>query len=242
MTAATVEPQAQVQHITQVADLPDEVKADLIKRRQNGETLAELRGAYPHVASEVIREVLPPANARERKARQSKDKKVTETTQGIGGRSGESKSEPKEKKAEEPKPAPAPRYVDKTEAGPLSDRVLAARKVLGRKDLSAALGISESATWRAEQDRIHPAEVEALTAALVKVDARIEAGEFKKAERGPKAKQPTKAELAHTIEVVTELLTTARGDKGISKANLVDAALAMLAVLAPPAQEAPATE
>jgi hypothetical protein len=55
MAAAIIqEPEApEVAHITQVEDLPDPVRADIVARRQAGETLAELktrfapRGAAP---------------------------------------------------------------------------------------------------------------------------------------------------------------------------------------------------
>jgi hypothetical protein len=111
MAAAVIqEPEApEAACITQVEDLPDPVRADIVARRQNGETLAELKTRFAHVDPAVIREVLPPANARERKAREAKSK-VTDTKQGVGGRSGEAKSEPKARQAN-PKPAPEPRYA-----------------------------------------------------------------------------------------------------------------------------------
>jgi hypothetical protein len=62
----------------------------------------------------------------------------------------------------------------------------------------------------------------------VKVEERIAAGEFKKEARQPKAAAPSKADLTHRVETVVELLRSARGDKGITKAALVDSALAML--------------
>jgi hypothetical protein len=226
MAAAVIqEPEApEAARITQVEDLPEPVRADIVARRQNGETLAELKTRFTHIDPAVIREVLPPANARERQQREAKSK-VTETKQGVGGRSGEAKSEPKAKQAE-PKPAPEPRYA--ADLGDLPERVAAARKVMGRKDLSAALGISESATWRAEQGRVHPGEVKPLTDALVAVEQRIAAGEFKKEERQPKAATPSKADLTHRVETVVEFIETVRSDKNVAKSALADGVLAIL--------------
>jgi hypothetical protein len=122
--------EAEPTRITQVEDLPEPVRADIVTRREAGETLAELKNRFGHVDPAVIREVLPPANARERKQREAKAK-VTEVKQGVGGRSGEAKSEPKAK--QEPKPAPTPRYVE--DPGDLPERTMAAREVMGRNDL-----------------------------------------------------------------------------------------------------------
>jgi hypothetical protein len=48
----------------------------------------------------------------------------------------------------------------------LSARVLAARERVGRKALAAHLGISQSACWRWERNKVHPgAELQALQAA-----------------------------------------------------------------------------
>ena len=59
--------------------------------------------------------------------------------------------------------------------------------------------------------------------------SRIEAGELPVLEpKAPGAKQPSKADLTHRVEVVVELLHSARADKGITKAALADSALAVL--------------
>jgi hypothetical protein len=124
MTAtATQEPEApEVARITQAEDLPDPVRADIIARRQAGETLAELKTRFGHVDPAVIREVLPPGNARERKA--------------------------KEAKAEVPKPEPAPRWVTGKDAEDLAERTLAARQVVGRNKLAELLSVTGSASRR----------------------------------------------------------------------------------------------
>jgi hypothetical protein len=103
---APVEPQA-----PEVAALSDDTRRELIALRDGGMTLAELKTRFPQLTGDQIRQVLPPANRREAKQREAKEAKakVTESTQGTGGRSGKAKSEPK---AEAPKPAPTPRYVE----------------------------------------------------------------------------------------------------------------------------------
>jgi len=230
MAAAVIqEPEApEATRITQVEDLPDPVRADIVARRQNGETLAELKTRFAHVDPAVIREVLSPANARERKAREAKEAKVTEVTQGTGGRSGKAKSEPKAPKAAEPKPEPKPRYAEGDEVVSLSERALACRQVMGRNALAETLDTTGSAVWRFEQGRIHPDEVKGLKAGLAVIEKRIAEGEFVKAEAAPKATTPTKADLLHRVEAVMELLASARKDKSVTKAALVDAALAVL--------------
>jgi hypothetical protein len=96
--------------------------------------------------------------------------------------------------------------------------------------------MSGSAVWRFEHRKTHPDEVEPLRAGLVRVEARVEAGEFTRPAREPKVKTSSRAELAHRLHVLAELLRTARGDRSISKAALVDAALA---VIEPPQEEKP---
>ena len=86
MTATTTSPQEsqvpeapEVIRITLVGDLPEPVRADIIARRQAGETLAELKTRFAHVDPAIIREVLPPANKREAKQREAK----TEVVKGV---------------------------------------------------------------------------------------------------------------------------------------------------------------
>jgi hypothetical protein len=212
----------------EVAELSEDTRKEIVALREGGMTVAELKARFPQLTSEQIREVLPAGNARERKQREVKAK-VTEAKQGVGGRSGKAKSEPK---ATEPKPDPKPRYVEDTDlVVNLSERALACRQVVGRNALAEALDTTGSAVWRFEQGRIHPPEVEPLKTGLTKVEERIAAGEFVKAERQPKGVVPGKADLLHRVEVAAELLKTARGDKSITKAGLVDS---LLAVLDPP--------
>jgi hypothetical protein len=241
MAAAVIqEPEApEATRITQVEDLPEPVRADIIARRQAGETLAELKTRFAHVDPTVIREVLPPANARERKAREAKPK-ANESTQGTGGRSGKAQSNPKSKAEQAPKAPPATRYVEDADlVVNLSERTLAVRQVVGRGSLADALEVTGSAVWRFENGRIHEDEVKGLQAGLKKMEDRIAAGEFVKAAAEPKGKQASKADLTHRIETVVELVKAARGDKGITKAGLVDS---LLAVLVPPVQAEEATE
>jgi hypothetical protein len=118
------------------------------------------------------------ANKREatqRKAKETKAK-VTETTQGVGSRSGKAKSEVKSKD-EAPKPEPKSRYIEDNDLVlSLSERTLAVRQVVGRGALAEALEVTGSAVWRFENGRIHPVEVDALQAGLKKVEDRIAAG------------------------------------------------------------------
>jgi hypothetical protein len=48
------------QAITTVEELPAELCAELVARREAGTTLAELKKGYPQVAPDLIRAVLPP--------------------------------------------------------------------------------------------------------------------------------------------------------------------------------------
>lgn len=48
------------QAITTVEDLPAELRAELVAKREAGTTLAEPKKDYPQVAPDVIRAVLPP--------------------------------------------------------------------------------------------------------------------------------------------------------------------------------------
>jgi hypothetical protein len=222
MTAtATQEPQA-----PEVAALTEATRKELVNLREAGTTLAELKAKFPQLTSEQIREVLPPGNKREAKQREAK--------QGIGGRSGETKSEPK---ATEPKPDPKPRYVEDSDlVVNLSERALACRQVMGRNALAEALDTTGSAVWRFEQGRIHPDEIKPLQDGLKKVEDRIAAGEFVKAERQPKGAGPTKAELAHRIEEAVKYLRGGVSGSGKSVAQ------AVLAILDPPAPVEKATE
>jgi hypothetical protein len=213
--------------ITRTQDLPDEVRADIVAQREAGTTLAELKANFPQVDPAVIRDVLPAGNARERKAKEAKGK-VTETTQGTGGRSGKTESDPKPKATPAPKPEPTPRWVTGKDAEDLAERTLAARQVTGRNKLAELLDVTGSAVWRFENARIRPDEVEGLRSGLAEVEAKIKAGDFVKPDREPKGGGPSKADLTHRVEVAVELVKAARADKSITKVKLVDSLLAVL--------------
>jgi hypothetical protein len=176
---APVEPQA-----PEVAELSEDTRKEIVALREGGMTLAELKARFPQLTPDQIREVLPPGNAHERKAREAKTK-VTETTQGMGGRSGKQhskspnaktppKPEPAPKPAPEPapKPAPEPRWITGKDAEDLVERTLAARQVIGRNRLAELLSVTGSAVWRFEDARIRPDEVEPLRKALAEVEKR----------------------------------------------------------------------
>jgi ribosome-binding protein aMBF1 (putative translation factor) len=237
MTAAVIqEPEVDAgEQVTRVEDLPDPVRREIVAQREAGTTLSELKANFPQVAGEVIREVLPPANAREARARERttwiKAKTAEEAAKNARPVGGNPKAEDEAKK-DEPRPEPKPRYAtDEALVRALAERTLTARKVVGRDRLAELLGLSGSAVWRFEHSRIHPDEVEPLYEALAGVEDRIAAGEFARpaaASKTPKPKALSRSELAHRLDVLAELLRTARGDKSVSKTALVDAALAVI--------------
>jgi hypothetical protein len=231
MTATIVEaPEAQ----PEVAALSEDTRREVVGLRESGMTLAELKARFPQLTSDQIRSVLPPANKREatqRKAKEAKSK-VTEVTQGTGGRSGKKASNPAPKPKQAPKAAPASRYIEDNDLViNLSERALAVRQVVGRGSLAEALEVTGSAVWRFEQGRIHPTEVEGLQAGLKAMEDRIAAGEFVKPERQPKVAGPSKAELAHRVEEAVEYLRGGTSGSGKSVAQ------AVLAILDPPAEQ-----
>jgi hypothetical protein len=99
--------------------------------------------------------------------------------------------------------ATQPRYAEGTEE--LSALILATREKIGRKALADWLGISQSATWRAEQGRIHPDEVDQLRERMTQVD-QLPVPE-------PKARG-LRAEL-------TAVIDAAAADKKVTKAQLI---------------------
>jgi hypothetical protein len=220
--AAPVEEHEAAPRVERVEDLPDPVRREIVAARQSGLTLHELKSKFAHVAPDVIRECLPPGNAREAKARTTRAKPRTaaqaaKSSKPVGGKPAAKKQEPAPKATEDKQP----RYVDDAE---LAEAVLKARKLLGRARLAEVVGASQSSIWRAENNRSYSTEVDDLREALRKVDA----GEVEVPTRGPRAKALGKADLVHRLEVVAELLRTGRSDKGITKAALVDSALAVL--------------
>jgi len=130
------------------------------------------------------------------------------------------------------RPPTAGPAVEPETANALAQRILDVRRQgVSRRVLAELASLSQPQLWRCEQGRVRPEEVEPLTAALVKA-ATGDLPEHLRPKRattgGPKVKPVSKAELTHRIEVVVELLRTARTDKGITKAALVDAALAVI--------------
>lgn len=138
MAAAAVEPTVapeETPRVERAEDLPEPVRADIVARRQAGETLAELKTRFTHVAPEVIREVLPPASKREADQRERKAR-TTRTKPRTGEEAAKASKPVGGKKAEapKPKPAPAPRYAtDKDLVNSLAERTVAARQVMGRE-------------------------------------------------------------------------------------------------------------
>jgi hypothetical protein len=218
--------------VTRTEDLPDPVRREIIAQREAGTTLSELKANFPQVAGEVIREVLPPANARERQAREKKAKNQPKPSQGED-----------EAKKDEPKPEPAPkrpRYVEDAEVlDQLAAQTVELRKVIGRDRLAELLGVSGSAVWRHEHRKTHPDEVEPLRDGLVRLAARVEAGEFARPAATTRPRQLTRADLAHRFEELAKVLHAARGQKTITKTDLIDT---LLAIIEPQPQEDPPAE
>jgi hypothetical protein len=105
-----------------------------------------------------------------------------------------------------------PRYAEGTEE--LSAQVLAAREVHGRKNLSDFLGISQSATWRAERNRIHPEELAALRDRMDRI-AEL-----------PVPKPKTRG---NRLDRVAAIVSVAAADKKVTKAQLIEELLGVLA-------------
>jgi hypothetical protein len=114
-----------------------------------------------------------------------------------------------------------------------------ARQMIGRGKLAELLHVTGSAVWRFEHGRVHPGELDGLISGMSQVDQLIEQGEFVKQERQPKAKQPSRAELAHRVETAAEFIKTVRGDKSVTKSALADG---VLVLLDPPAEAATDTQ
>jgi hypothetical protein len=78
------------QAITTIEELPAELRAELVAKREAGTTLAELKKAFPQVAPDVIRAVLPPLpkgaepKPAPRKPRAAKPAQTAATGQGKG--------------------------------------------------------------------------------------------------------------------------------------------------------------
>jgi hypothetical protein len=213
-----------------VEQVPDQLKQEIAAARKSGATLAELKKTFgSQVHMDTMRELLPPMNAPEAKARTTRAKPKTvaqaaKSAKPVGGKAKSSeKTEPTAAAAE----AKEQRYVDDAE---LTSRVLAARKLLGRAKLAEVVGASQSAIWRAENSRSYSSEVEALRLAL----KRIDAGEVEVPIREPRTKALSKADLTHRIDTIIEFVRAARGDKQVTKSGLIDG---VLVLLDPPAEQ-----
>jgi len=99
---------------------------------------------------------------------------------------------------------------------------------MGRGALAEALDTTGSAVWRFEHGRIHPDEVEPLTAGLTAVEKRIADGEFVKPDKAPAVKSPSKAALEARIADALALLREAAADKKVTKAGAIKSAVERL--------------
>jgi ribosome-binding protein aMBF1 (putative translation factor) len=235
MAAAVIE---EPQVASEVAALSDDTRKEIVGLREGGMTLAELKARFPQLTGDQIRSVLPPANKREATQREAKSRQPKAKATGKGspakrptgrptatGQAAAAKSEPTPKAA---------RYVEDADlVRSLAERTVAARQVMGRNALAEALGVTGSACWRFERGRIHPTELEPLYEGIAKVEDRIAAGEFVKAERQPKVAGPSKAEALHRLEVVSQLARDGRGAK--TAAEMRRFLTQIIEVISPPA-------
>lgn len=118
--------------ITTAAALPAELRAELVARREAGTTLAELKKAFPQVAPNVIREVLPPlpkptAEAKPRRTRKAPAKATETPTTTKGARASRQFASSQAKGKAQPKPATNGGTTDK-------ERLELARKVVAARD------------------------------------------------------------------------------------------------------------
>lgn len=137
---------------------------------------------------------------------------VTEVTQGLGGRrvTGEDATPT----ASSPSSTGSDRYARGTEK--LCEKVLEARKQVGRPTLAAFLGETESAVWRWERNKVHPGEVDKVKAAVARF------GDL------PDAKP--KGRASRTTEALA-LLDKAEADRQFGKSKLIEE---LRAILSPP--------
>lgn len=82
------------QAIATVEELPAELRAELVAKREAGTTLAELKKGYPQVAPDVIRAVLPPLPKPEPKPAAPKPR-ATKSTQTASTGKPSPKAQPK---------------------------------------------------------------------------------------------------------------------------------------------------
>jgi ribosome-binding protein aMBF1 (putative translation factor) len=192
----------------EVAALTDDTRREIVELREGGLTLSELKARYPQLTSDQIRDVLPPGNARERKAREAKQPKATQPKQA------------KEKAQPEPKPS---RYVEDLKVvRALAERLMSARAAgVGQAKIAAEADVMPFAVWRAERRlKVTADELPKLTAALDRIET------WEKVPKAAKVASPSKAEIQHRVETTIEFLRT--GIKGLSGRAVADGVLAIL--------------
>jgi hypothetical protein len=233
MTQTQPAPEAP-QVISRVEDLPDDIKSELLTQRADGVTLSELKRAFPQVTGDVIREVLPPANQRERKQREAKADQPKQPRGAVkreaeavanGGAERTDQGEvteadaAKTSKPQAAKPEPAPkveRYLD-PDSEPvkaLAARIRKARERVGQSTIASLAGVAPFAVWRAEGDRqpgakrrVTAEELPLIVAALDKIESDPAIGGRKAAGAGGGGpRQATRAALAAKVDAVAQLL------------------------------------
>ncbi|SRR6266545_321422 len=213
---------ATTQQAPEVAALSDDTRREIVDKRNSGVTLAELKREYPQLTSEQIREVLPPANARERRAREAKAKKDAQGSSQPAASSPTPETSNAAQKTistgespastDDPKEPKTPRYVEDAElVNSLAERITAARaKGFGRAQLMTLLDMpGRNVIWMTERaGKVRPDEVDPLDKLLT----RIEQGEVAAPERkaagagGSKPPRASRAELEAKLDAVARLL------------------------------------
>jgi hypothetical protein len=214
--------------VTKVEELPDQLRAEIVTARENGATLAELKRDFgQQVHPDVIREILPPSNARERKAREASERRQVKAIKDADHEAkvaeeakltGEGKAKSTEAKPQAPKPEPAPkveRYLD-PDSEPvkaLAARITKARERVGQSTIASIAGVAPFAVWRAEGDRqpgakrrVTAEELPLIEAALDKIESDPSIGGRKASGAGGGPRQATRSELAAKVDAVAQLL------------------------------------
>jgi len=207
MTESTATSPEVAERIAQVEDLPDDLRAEIVARREAGTTLAELKANFPQVAPDVIRDVLPPANARERKARAKKD---VEKNAQTGQPDSSTPKAPTTATGPATPAETAPRYVaDEDVVRELAAGITSARVAgFSRASLAELLGMTgRNAIWRTEvAGKVQADEVDPIRKLL----ARIKSGELKPPERraagagGSKPPREKRDVLKAKLDAVTQ--------------------------------------
>ncbi|RDI21697.1 hypothetical protein [Lentzea flaviverrucosa] len=109
----------------------------------------------------------------------------------------------------------AKRYADASIASQVADRLTKAKEAgWTRPALMQLTGMTASAVWRAQNGKVHPGEVESLTAVLTK----IEAGELKPPTTSKPKRAAKNVKCVQTLEAALQEKTLAATRKLVTEA------------------------